>query len=85
MKPRWANGSHTRASSATTRKSAAAARCRPMPATQPRAATTTGTCVVHTAGMSRWAWVGSRRWIDPTRGRGAPSALRPTMSNPQQK
>ena len=69
VNPRAVNGSQKRASSAATQKSAATARCNPIPATRPRAAATTGTCTAQRVATRRWAWAGSRRWMLPARGR----------------
>ena len=58
-----------------------------MPAAQPRTWHTTGTCTVHSSGISRCACDGSRRWMLPTARLAPPSpaALRATMSAPPQK
>ena len=48
---------------AATVKSAATARCNPMPAAQPRTEHTTGTCTETSRGIKPWACDGKRRWI----------------------
>ena len=85
VKPRWRNGSQNRADSAAIVKSAASASWNPMPAAQPRTAHTTGSWISVSRAMSRCAWTGVRRWIEPVRGRVPSPAFLATQSAPEQK
>ena len=83
LKPRSTNGSQNTASAAATVKSAASARLQPRPAAQPRTLHTTGSWMVWTSSITRWAVWGIRRTRSPVRGR-SPPLVRP-QSTPEQK
>ena len=87
VKPRSANGSQKRASSAATVKSAASARWRPMPAAQPaHRADHRDLHVEQRAGSAGGPATAAGAGCCPTRGlRVAAGALRATMSAPPQK